>query len=346
MVGLKMKDGERSGITAHATGGLLDVSCDNSINLYQKWDTPTVIVSDGPYGVKGFPGDLPSASGLDEWYAPHIIQWSRFATPLTTLWFWNTEQGWAKVHPVLERNGWKYVSCCVWDKGMSHIAGNVNTKTIRHLPVVTEICAQYVKEPFFRSNGKSLSMQEWLRQEWTRTGLPFSKTNEACEVKNAATRKYFTKCHLWYMPPADSFGKIVAYANTYGKTSGKPYFSLDGNKPLTSNDWEKMRAKFYCPLGMTNVWSVPQLRNAERIKINQKSIHLNQKPLELITRIIEMSSDKNDVIWDPFAGLCTTAVASHYLSRRCYCAEINPDYYHYGLERIKRECKINITESL
>lgn len=95
---------------------------------------------------------------------------------------------------------------------MGHVAGNTNTKTIRHLPVVTEVCVQYVKKPIFTVGEKQMTMKEWLRYEWERTGLPFSKTNEACGVKDAATRKYFTKCHLWYMPPAEAFEKIAIYA--------------------------------------------------------------------------------------------------------------------------------------
>lgn len=218
---------------------------------------------------------------------------------------------------------------------MSHVAGNTNTKTIRHLPIVTEVCVQYVKKPVFKVGDESMSMKEWLRFEWQRTKLPFRLTNEACGVKDAATRKYFTKCHLWYMPPAEAFEKIAEYANNYGDESGKPYFSIDGEKPLSKDEWARMRSKFYCPIGVTNVWQVPQLRNGERLKTNQKAIHLNQKPLVLIKRIIEMASDKGDVIWDPFAGLCTSAIASIDLERVCYCAEINPDVYDIALERVK-----------
>ena len=130
--------------------GSIHLFCGDSLELYDKWETPTVIISDGPYGVNGFPGDLVTPDGLDKWYEPHIKKWSELATPLTTLWFWNTEVGWATVHPILEKYGWTYVSCCVWDKGMSHVAGNTNTKTIRHLPVVTEVCVQYVKKPVFK----------------------------------------------------------------------------------------------------------------------------------------------------------------------------------------------------
>lgn len=307
----------------------------DAIELYDTWESPTVIVSDGPYGVNGFPGDLVTPNGLDKWYEPHIKKWSELSTPLTTLWFWNTEVGWATVHPVLEKYGWTYVSCCIWDKGMSHVAGNTNTKTIRHLPVVTEVCVQYVKKPIFQVDGIQMSMKEWLRYEWGRTGIPFSKTNEACGVKDAATRKYFTKCHLWYMPPADAFEKIAAYANEHGAADRKPYFSINGKTPISKDEWALMRSKFYCPIGITNVWQVPQLRNGERVKSNQKAVHLNQKPLVLIKRIIEMTSDIHDIVWDPFAGLFTTAVASFELDRACYCAEISRDVYDYGISRME-----------
>lgn len=319
--------------------GSLHLYCEDTMNLYNNWEKPTVIISDGPYGVNGYPGDLVSPDGLAEWYEPHIKEWSACSTPLTTLWFWNTEIGWATVHPVLKKYGWEYISCCIWDKGISHVAGNVNTKTIRHLPVVTEVCVQYVKTPFFTVDDKKMTMKEWLRYEWKRTGLPFSLTNKACGVKNAATRKYFTKCHLWYMPPADAFEKIVKFANENGEEKGKPYFSIDGKSSLTRAEWENMRSKFYCPMGVTNVWQVAQLRGKERLKINQKAIHLNQKPLSLIKRLIEMSSDKRDIIWDPFAGLFTTAIASWELERYCYCSEVNRDIYNFGIKRVQEELK-------
>lgn len=319
--------------------GTIHLFCGDTLEFYDEWESPTVIISDGPYGVNGFPGDLVTPSGLDAWYEPHIKKWSELATPLTTLWFWNTEVGWASVHPTLEKYGWDYVSCCIWDKGLSHVAGNTNTKTIRHLPVVTEVCVQYVKKPIFQVGQKKMSMKEWLRYEWLRTGIPLSKTNEACGVKDAATRKYFTQSHLWYMPPADAFEKIAEYANKRGSPYGRPYFSLNGKTAISREEWAQMRSKFYCPIGVTNVWQVPQLRNGERIKLNQKAVHLNQKPLLLIKRTIEMSSDRDDIVWDPFAGLFTTAVASCELNRRCYGSEINREVYSYGIARVEQWLK-------
>ncbi len=309
------------------------IFCGDAMNFYASWKTPTVIMCDGPYGINGYKGDLLSTDGLAEWYEPHVLAWNKKATPQTTLWFWNTEQGWASVHSMFVRNGWEFKACHVWNKGMSHAAGNTNTKTISHLPVVTEVCVQYVKKPFFEVGDQKLTMKDWLRYEWGRCGLPFSKTNEACGVVDAATRKYFTKCHLWYMPPAEAFEKIANYANKYGNPEGKPYFAVNG-KVLDKVDWEKQKAKFYCPIGVTNVWDSPQLRNHERLKDGTKAVHMNQKPLHLIKRIIEMSSDKKDVVWDPFAGLCTTAVACGQLERECFCSEVSESVYKVALQRV------------
>lgn len=303
------------------------------LELYDKWESPIVIISDGPYGISGFEGDTTTPSELKDWYRPHILKWTEKSTPLTTLWFWNTEIGWANVHPLLENFGWKYVNCHIWDKGLAHIAGNANSKTLRKFPVVTEVCAQYVKEAKFNVGEKVLSMKDWLRYEWQRTGLPLTKSNEACGVKNAATRKYLTKCHLWYFPPAEAFDKLVNYANKYGEEKGKPYFSINGKQSLNGTDWEKYRSKFYCEYGITNVWNHPPLNGNERIKIESKSFHLNQKPLELMRLIIKASSDENDIVWEPFGGLFSGALAAHQIKRRAFAAEINMEYYKTGIRR-------------
>lgn len=298
------------------------------------WPSPTVIVSDGPYGVASYPGDPVSHEDLAEWYSPHVAHWSERALPETTLWFWNTEIGWASVHPVLARHGWEYRSCHIWDKGVGHIAGNANSKTLRRFPVVTEVCVQYVRNVTVNSNGQAMGLKQWVRHEWERSGLTFNEANLACGVKNAATRKYLTKCHLWYFPPPEAFELLAQYANRHGRPEGRPYYSLDGILPATAGEWAKMRAKFHCDVGITNVWREPPVRGEERIKDVHKSVHMNQKPLRLLEQMILASSDEDDVVWEPFGGLCSTAVAALNTGRQCYSAEILEDYYKAALARL------------
>ena len=57
------------------------VELGDAMSSYAAWPEPTAIIVDGPYGVGGYPGDPPTASGLAEWYAPHIAEWSRRASP-------------------------------------------------------------------------------------------------------------------------------------------------------------------------------------------------------------------------------------------------------------------------
>lgn len=312
------------------------ISQGDSLHYYSTWGRPTSIISDGGYGVLGFEGDTSDHLGLPDWYQPHIEAWSKYATPSTTLWFWNSEIGWAAVHPVLERYGWRYVNANIWNKGKGHIAGNVNTQKIRRFPVVTEICVQYV----FEARIEGLLLKEWLLKEWRRTGLTLREANTACGVKDVAVRKYLDQGHLWYYPPPDMFEKLQTYANQHGDPSGRPYFTLNGKTPGTAEEWQSYRSKFACPHGVTNVWERPALRGSERYKagdLNGKALHLNQKPLDLISRIIEASTDPGDVVWEPFGGLFTSCIAARQLGRRAYGAEIDPTYYYFAQKRVIQE---------
>ncbi|MBI3976640.1 MAG: site-specific DNA-methyltransferase [Chloroflexi bacterium] len=313
------------------TRGGITIFHGDALQFYDRWPPPVVIISDGAYGLGLFPGDPHTPDALAAWYEPHVEAWSPRSTPETTLWFWNSELGWATIHPVLLKHGWRYVNCHIWDKGLSHIAGNSNTKTLRKFPVVTEVCVQYVREVTIRG----LTLRDWLRSEWERTRLPFSLTNAASETKNAATRKYFTRDHLWYFPPPDAFARLAEFANTHGNPAGRPYFSVDGKRPLTPEEWARMRAKFTCRAGITNVWREPPLGGSERVKLGTRSVHLNQKPLKLMEIVVEASSDANDVVWEPFGGLCTGALAAHNLKRQCVSAEIDRDFYELAVRRLQ-----------
>lgn len=292
----------------------------DALNVYPVWDTPHVIISDGAYGIGGFPGDPKTPDLLPDWYEPHVKAWTEAATNQTALWFWNTEVGWANVHPLLVKYGWEYKFLVTWDKGIQHVAGNVNSKTIRTLPVVTEVCAYYVRPSFVGSE----SLQNWLLSEWKRTGLPQSHANIACGVKNAASRKYLTKePHNWYPPPEETFKKLADYANKHGDPAGKPYFEYESETSYgTARSLDKIlsRPTWNHQHGLTNVFKYQSPRGKTRLP------HPNQKPLEMIQQIIQLSTNTGDVVWEPFGGTCPAAVAGNNLGRRVFTAEINPQY--------------------
>ncbi|MCQ2428983.1 MAG: site-specific DNA-methyltransferase [Clostridia bacterium] len=321
----------------------------NVCDVYEEWPSPDLIVSDGAYGVRGFRGDTVDVNGLTEWYLPHVLAWTKAAKPSTSLWFWNTEVGWATVHPLLLANGWEYVQLAVWDKGLAHIAGNVNGNTIRQFPVVTEVAALYRRKTFIGTrDGQILDAKEWLRSEWKRSGLPMSKANEACGVKNAATRKYLTADWLWYWPPGEAVQKMAEYCNNYGTSTDWLYFSLDGKNQITAEQWDKMRAVWHHKNGITNVWSRPPLADSERLKGTMErsaprtykptklsAAHLNQKPLDLMLTQVSATTNIGDVIWEPFGGLASASVAAILLDRQAYVAEIDIGFAELAMKRLE-----------
>lgn len=319
----------------------------DALSTYSDWPAPDLIMSDGAYGVGGFPGDPRTPEGLVDWYRPHIVEWSKASHPATTLWFWNTEIGWATMHPILQENGWDYVETIVWDKGISHIAGNVNGDTIRQFPVVTELCIFYRRRLEFPTSEGLMSARQWLRFEWQRSGLPLNRANEACGVRNAATRKYLTQDWLWYFPPPEMMERLAAYANRFGDQARRPYYSLDGTTSVTGPEWARLRHSWNHRHAITNVWSAPPLNGEERYRGNgirsaprvhrpgqQATVHLNQKPLRFMQDIISASTRPGDVVWEPFGGLCSASVAAVKLGRNAYTSEIVPHFADLAAERL------------
>lgn len=309
------------------------ISLGDALSHYSSWPDPITIISDGAYGIGGFKGDPTSPTDLPGWYEPHVRAWSARANSQTTLWFWNTEVGWASVHPLLVSHGWVYEQLVTWDKGIGHVAGNVNSKTIRSLPVVTEVCARYTRPPVLYKDGNRLDLQTWLREEWDRTGLPRRDANLACEVKEAATRKYLGTDTQWYPPPLEVFQKLSAYANEHGDLKGAPYFVWDGGV-LDEHKYLKLRAKWNHQHGMTNVWAHPAVRGSERVQLDGVPFHPNQKPVALMERQVSLTTDPGDVVWEPFGGLCTATFVASRMGRVGFTAEVNPEVYRVAALRL------------
>jgi len=80
----------------------------------------------------------------------------------------------------------------------------------------------------------------------------------------------------------------------------------------------------------TNILSVPSLKGASR----EKCGHPSQKPLELIAKLILLSTDAGDVVLDPFLGSGTTAVAATQQGRNWLGVELNEEYCAIARRRL------------
>ena len=73
---------------------------------------------------------------------------------------------------------------------------------------------------------------------------------------------------------------------------------------------------------MRSVWSIPLTPASE--KVHGK--HPTQKPMELLRRIIQASSNEGEIVLDPFNGSGTTGVVAMELDRLYVGVDSNNGY--------------------
>ncbi len=88
-------------------------------------------------------------------------------------------------------------------------------------------------------------------------------------------------------------------------------------------------------LQMRSNWDLSICNGSERLKKDGKKIHSTQKPEALLHRILLATSNKNDLILDPFLGSGTTATVAKKLGRNYFGIEKEKNYFKAAEQRIK-----------
>ena len=70
----------------------------------------------------------------------------------------------------------------------------------------------------------------------------------------------------------------------------------------------------------------------ERIK---NPFHPTQKPVRVLEHIIEIASNKDDIVFDPFMGVGSTGVAALNLDRKFTGIEIDEKFFKASEKRLK-----------
>jgi site-specific DNA-methyltransferase (adenine-specific) len=72
-------------------------------------------------------------------------------------------------------------------------------------------------------------------------------------------------------------------------------------------------------------------------RFDEERLHNTQKPVDLLSELIENSTDAGDLIFDPFLGSGSTAVASKKLNRNYSGCELDEQNYKITLKRLADE---------
>lgn len=82
---------------------------------------------------------------------------------------------------------------------------------------------------------------------------------------------------------------------------------------------------------MHNFIESPICMRPERLS-NPK--HPAQKPVSILKKMIEIATNKNDIVFDPFMGVGSTGIAALELERRFIGVELDGEYFDAANNRI------------
>lgn len=86
---------------------------------------------------------------------------------------------------------------------------------------------------------------------------------------------------------------------------------------------------------LSDVWDIPFLNPKAKERVNYPT----QKPIELLERIIKLTTDENDVVFDGFIGSGTTAVASMICQRKFIGCDISKQATDLAIKRLTNPIK-------
>ena len=276
---------------------------DNSVDL---------VVADPPYWkVVGEKWDYQWKTEKDyvEWSLKWIKEVSRILRIGGTFYCFGYFRTLALLVPHLEDMGLERLELrqqIILDKGMRAVSGRA-TKKYKIFPNVTESILFIIKD-------NKQFVKPFLKERQKALGLTAKQINEALGVKSNGGG-------MWSIYTGKNVCEQFPTEELWNKLSN----ILDFEMP-----YNKVAQTFNPQLGYTDVWTDIDF-------YKEKHLHPTQKPLKLIRRLIEASSNEGDIVLDPFSGAGSTQLSSIQLKRHYIGIELDKEYYKIGLDRIEEE---------
>ena len=149
----------------------------------------------------------------------------------------------------------------------------------------------------------------YLNSQRIKRGFTIKRINELCGVKARAnhyfgshqfeliSEEHYTKLrkHMDLKPYDEIIAEYEALHRTFKLTSDKPY---------------------------NNTWCFKQTPT-------RKGRHPCEKPEDLISHIIDASSNENDLVVDPFCGSCVVPKCCDKMNRRCIAGDLDDTYLNH-----------------
>lgn len=138
---------------------------------------------------------------------------------------------------------------------------------------------------------------------------------------------------LFFSPRNEKFLWYVKDQNNYT-------FNLDDVRdPDVKYPNQKKNGKLKCNVNgknPTDVWQIPKVTSGLDRSSKERTPHPAQFPVALVERIILASSNRGDVVFDPFFGSASIAEAAIRNGRKAIGIEINDSYIKIAIARLNK----------
>jgi len=190
---------------------------------------------------------------------------------------------------------------------------------IKLLGLLKSTASVYVCSEWYTSTAVHLCLEKHLkvrsRITWEREKGRGAKRN----WKNASE-------DIWFATLSDDYVFNVGDVKLKRRVLA-PYTDAEG----APKDWENTPEGQFRLTHPSNLWNditVPFWSMPENTD------HPTQKAEKLLAKLILASSRENDLVFDPFAGVCSTLVVAKKLNRRFFGIEIEKEYCLLGVKRL------------
>lgn len=192
------------------------------------------------------------------------------------------------------------------NKGLKSIAGRTSDK-LRMFPTASEHLLFYTKQHI---DLVLLNQRDYLFSEWKKSGLKISEIKKLCGFTGNQPYNWFSPKNngkaTWQLPKKEHYKTLQSTGFWQ-----KPYDEL-------RTEYESKRFTFNLPMGVTDVWDFTPDK--------KRYGHKTQKPEDITDRIINASSNKDDLVYIPFAGSGSEVISCINNKRNYIASEINSEY--------------------
>jgi site-specific DNA-methyltransferase (adenine-specific) len=165
----------------------------------------------------------------------------------------------------------------------------------------------------------------WVYKRWSNAKRGLLNAHQTIYFYSKSDTFKFNVIHTGYSPTTN-IDQILQQRkrDMHGKSAYKK--DSQGNAVL---------GKEKCGVPLSNVWEIPYLNP----KASERTGYPTQKPVLLLEKIIEIATDKGDVVLDPMCGSGTSLVAAALLERHWIGIDLEPEAIELATARLDKPQK-------